>query len=837
MTRILLLLLAVASLSSWGVAAEIDDLRLLYRHGEYGSCLEKVKAAIERGVYGEAWHQLQADAEIALGQYQEALQTLQTGIEKYSWSIRLRWQLLHVAPFAGHADLLDPTNDEIGKLAQASPWRYTDAENLIVLGRWAIEQRGDPKEVRSGFFLRARRNNPLHREPRLALGGLALDKRDFQLAAEVFREAVQQDGEDPDYLFGLAQALQGSEPQQAAELVTKTLEINPHHAEALLWQADRLLEAEKYAEARGVLKTILANNLKHPEALAFLAAIEFIQGNEQQSAEYRTQALSSWDQNPVVDHIIGRECSQKYRFAEGAAAQRKALEFDADYTPAQKQLAEDLLRLGQEEEGWKLADQAATTDAYDVAVYNLITLRDEIEKYTTLEADGLRVRMEPHEARVYGDYVVTLLQEARARLSEKYQVELKEPTLVEIFPHPDDFAVRTFGMPGAGGYLGVCFGNVITANSPASQNTNPVNWESVLWHEYAHVITLNKTHNRMPRWLSEGISVYEERQRNPSWGEKLTPAYRSMILGEDLTPIAELSGAFLSPKSGLHLQFAYYESSLVVEFIIEQYGFEPLLQILDDLGVGITINDAIERHTEAMPDLEQKFRTYAQELAQAYAPGVDWSDPDLAEVIASPSADVIKQWIEANPTNYAGLSSLAQLLVQQEQWTAAEPLLEQIHQLFPGETGSESPTWLLAQACRRVGKPDRERELLLEIADRDDDHALALIRLLEIETERGEWEAVRDHAAKLRGIKPLIRQPYSAMLQACDQLQDDVQAVPALNSLLQLEPEDPADLHFRLARKLVTLDDKMRAKRQVLMSLEYAPRYREALQLLLDLEN
>lgn len=42
--------------------------------------------------------------------------------------------------------------------------------------------------------------------------------------------------------------------------------------------------------------------------------------------------------------------------------------------------------------------------------------------------------------------------------------------------------VRTFGMPDDPGYLGVCFGRVVTANSPAANKASPVNWEAVLWH-------------------------------------------------------------------------------------------------------------------------------------------------------------------------------------------------------------------------------------------------------------------------------------------------------------------------------------------------------------------
>ena len=169
--------------------------------------------------------------------------------------------------------------------------------------------------------------------------------------------------------------------------------------------------------------------------------------------------------------------------------------------------------------------------------------------------------MDAREADLYGERVLELLRKARTTLCEKYDVSLDKPIVIEIFPQQKDFAVRTFGMPGVAGFLGVCFGRVITANSPASQGENPANWEAVLWHEFCHVVTLHKTRNKMPRWLSEGISVYEERQADATWGQSMTPQYREIILSGKMTPVSR-------PQLGLSFAAESAPSAICVLRII-----------------------------------------------------------------------------------------------------------------------------------------------------------------------------------------------------------------------------------------------------------------------------
>ena len=152
--------------------------------------------------------------------------------------------------------------------------------------------------------------------------------------------------------------------------------------------------------------------------------------------------------NPEVDHLIGRKLSQKYRFAEGAATQKQALAIDPDYQPAKIQLCQDLLRLGDETEGWKLAAEIFSKDGYNVVAYNLITLRDRLAGFRTpRRTTGFVVRMEAREADLYGPRVLALLQRARKTLCEKYGVTLQDPVIVEIFPQQKEFAVRTSACP------------------------------------------------------------------------------------------------------------------------------------------------------------------------------------------------------------------------------------------------------------------------------------------------------------------------------------------------------------------------------------------------------
>jgi tetratricopeptide (TPR) repeat protein len=611
--------------------------------------------------------------------------------------------------------------------------------------------------------------------------------------------------------------------------IDAALRQNTNHVSSYLLLAAHLIDAEEYGSASNALAKVLAVNPWQAEAWAYRAVLAHLNNDSAAEAEARATALKYWKTNPRVDHLIGLKLSQKYRFAEGSARQRQALQFDPKYLPAKNQLAQDLLRLGDEQEGWALALEVQESDAYNVEAYNLAALHDSLAKFQTLTNQDFILRMSPHEATIYGADVLQLLQRAKTNLCPKYGMELTQPTIVEVFPDQKDFGVRTFGMPGNPGYLGVCFGSVITANSPASQVGHPANWQAVLYHEFCHVVTLSLTHNKMPRWLSEGISVYEERQANPTWGQAMTPRYREMVLGKDFTPVSELSAAFLTPKSEHHLQFAYYESSLVVEFLVTRFGLESLQKILHDLGEGVEIHQAIAAHTAPMETIEKDFAAFARDRAEKLAPDLDLTKPSASEFTRNEP-----DWMAIRSDNFYVLTRHAKKLLSQKKWEEAKIPLEHLLKLYPANTDTENAYVLLAQAHRHLGETNEERAVLSQLAALDADELDTYLRLMELGSAAQDWPAVAENATRFLAVNPLLAAPYRYLARASEALGHTMEAIHAYRTLLLLDPPDPAEAHFRLARLLYQTGDPG-AKRHVLQALEEAPRFRDAHRLLLQM--
>lgn len=833
--RCVILCAGLLALAAASARAGWEDARDDLIHGKYESAITQADKGLEGYSYQEEWHLIKIKAQMELGRYEKAGETLTQSLRNNYRSLRLRMLGYDVLRHLNQPDEALRRVYEINQIA-SDLLRYRrsggifDPEDFVALGRAAVVLGADPRLVKDNFYDVALQSDEKCRSAYLALGDLALSKNDYQVASETFQRGLKQFEDDPDLLYGLAKAFQPSDQKQMLLLLRKALEQNDRHVPSYLLLADHLINAEQFDAADETLETALKVNPREPKTWAYKAALAHFHNEPDQEKAALDKALETWKSNPAVYHLVGLKLSQRYRFREGADYQRQALLADLDYLPAKIQLAQDLLRLGREQEGWELAQEVYDEDGYNVSAFNLVTLHDSISHFQTLTNEDFIVRMAPLEARLYGDRVLDLLNRAKARLCAKYGFEPTDPVTVEIFPNSKDFGVRTFGMPDNPGYLGVCFGPVITANSPASQAPNPANWEAVLWHEFCHVVTLHLTRNKMLRWLSEGISVYEERLANPTWGQWMNRDYRQLIEKDGLTPVGELSSAFLAPEDNLHLQFAYYESSIVVEYLVEHYGLQNLKKLLVELGEGTEINEAIEMHMAPLKEVEKGFDEFAKNLAKEMAPELDFEKPEDNPFL--PDDVEVLETMYSN--NYWVLRQKAQRLMSEEKWEEAKAPLEKLIELYPKQTERDSAYALMAAVHRQLNEIDEEHEMLEKIVSLVSDAHEALSRLMELDSANEDWLAVTKDAQRYLAINPLKPQPYQYLADASEHTGDDQTAINAYQALLELDPADPAHVHYRLAVLLERAGDPA-AKRHVLQALEEAPRFRDAHKLLLKI--
>src|SRR5262249_1275253 len=256
------------------------------------------------------------------------------------------------------------------------------------------------------------------------------------------------------------------------------------------------------------------------EAYSLLATIEYVQGHTDKFNQNVQKVLQINPQYNELYYILAENSVSLRLYKEAVGFAREALKLNPRDFKSENLMGMNLLRIGDEKEGRAALDRAWAGDKYNPWTKNSLTLLDSWTNFDRLESPHFQIKLHKKESAALKPYVVDLLEKAYKDLSAKYQFTPEGPLTFEMYPDHPDFEVRTLGLTGLGA-LGVCFGKVFVMDSPTSRKPDTFNWGGTLWHEFTHVITLQMTDHKIPRWFSEGLSVYEERRGFPGWGDDL----------------------------------------------------------------------------------------------------------------------------------------------------------------------------------------------------------------------------------------------------------------------------------------------------------------------------
>lgn len=678
----------------------------------------------------------------------------------------------------------------------------------------------------------------------LPWGELFLEKYNDGEAASVFSEALQQNPTCLPALLGLARAQAANNLSAALEKTQEILAQNPQSPAARTQVAELLLAANQETEAAGHVTKVLQSFPQFGSALALKAVLADRKQEAAEVTQIIAQAAALNPKDPFVLIRLAEDAARRYLFKESVQYYRRAVELDAENWTAVAGLGTSLSRLGQDQEAKRLLEIAYKHDPFNVPTVNLLNLFDEYVKYDTIRTAHFLIRLHRDDRPIIGAEAAALCEAAYQAMAPRYRATPALPITVEIFPKHDDFAVRCFGLPGAQYFLGICFGPLVTMNSPRARDRGDFNWQETLWHEIAHVMHLELTNNRIPRSFAEGLAVYEAAQARSEWGMNMELAMIRALRGDYVFSLGDLDEGFTRRPELVSL--AYYQASQIVEYLAQRYGFEKVLALLPHFKQGKKTEEAIKLvFQQTSAEFDQNFRLFLREKfqperVQTELQAAKSSGKIIGKLFGQqrntpPAKDgeALRALAENEPNNYFAALLYGKYLAENKQAGEAEKYLKQAKALLPAHVGQDNPYLVLADLYWQQG---RQAEAVAELEFLTSHNGEALEAALKLT----DWQLARkDSANAARALaRALAIYPYDLKRQRqlgelYLALRQPAKALPAFAAVLGMQPPDRASAYCALAEAYLHLGKRDLARKHARLALEIAADYERAQEILL----
>ena len=653
-------------------------------------------------------------------------------------------------------------------------------------------------------------------------GLLYLETHQVSDAEALFREALLYNDAFLPAQLGLAKALSEGFEGRARELLVDITNNHPDNVQALVLRARIELELQELDTARGLLNRAMSliteQGLPPLEIFALYAGADLL--DKKPIQPWVDKALAINPQYGDVYAIPAHFYIITYRYREAVELYQAAVNVDPNLASAHRDLGINLLRINNLFAARYHLQEAFAIDAFDARTVNTLRLLDAVDDMRISVVDvsapddpetiigRVLIRLDREDADALEPYVIDLSTRAVQVFTERYDFQLQRPMVVELYHDHDDFGVRTVSTPGIG-LLGVTFGYLTAMDSPKARASGDFHWGSTLWHEIAHVFTLEATNHQLPRWFSEGLSVYEEWNTGPLPNRELPVDTLTAFSAGQFLPIAELDNGFVRPTYQGQVHVSYMQAGLICDFISARWGHQALVSLLKSFAAGEDTDEALQKAIELSPEA---FDTAFRESVQA----------QYGELSAS----------------LDGYRAAVQQLVQARDmadWISVEALARDLIRRYPERVTGGNGYEVLAEAQRAQGDEDAALETLIEWHARgghDPDTLQTLAADLTAAERSDEAIAVLE---SLNWVMPYVSDEHGQLGNYYLAKGDARRAIREFDALLAMREDDPAQAYLGKARAALLLDDKSVARRQVLNALENAPFFRPAQKLLLEL--
>ena len=656
-------------------------------------------------------------------------------------------------------------------------------------------------------------------------GALYTDTYQNQEALNLYTEALQLDPDNAYAKLGAAEILLGSGEMNALEQFTTLIENEDLpagvRAKANIVLARAALQRNELEQADTLLDS--AAQLAGDDETLMLANYAMRAGRAVRSRENPDEWIArALDINPAYGDAYAIPAyfyMITFLYDETGEYYQRAVDIQPDHWEAHLSLAANHLRQNRPTTAREHYELAYAGDPFSPELVNSLRLLDYYDTFSVTNypehsspeqtreqlVPDLSLRLDSEEKDVLAPYASRLALKALETFTDRYGFKLKQTAAIEIYPNHDDFIVRALGMPGTA-LLGVAFGYVVAMDSPNAQAGEDYHWGTTLWHEVAHIFTLEASEHNIPRWFSEGVSVFEEWNTGPIKTVRIPLHVLESLQTQEFLPVANLDSGFVQPQYQNQVIVSYMQAGLICEFVRRNFGFSKLVDMLNAYGDGSNTSEVIEQVLGLSPD---EF------------------DTQFSEFFTAEFGKQIEQLDEWNAVRTRAAKALSD-----ELWDTALEAAEEAIVMMPSYVEVSSPYLIKAKALAGQENTDAQMATLETFWRNGGYEASALFSLAKYLQE----QARLDDAIEVLQSQVLVA-PFDLELHFLlgDILLEREQAREALTEYqvaLALNPLDIAAAHYRIGSALFQLGDLEESRSYVLTALDAAPHYRPAQNLL-----
>lgn len=484
-------------------------------------------------------------------------------------------------------------------------------------------------------------------------GEVALAGSAARRPADLYREALELAPGHPASLLGMY-ALHDlnwrRSSRSARSWIVELTQSQRNHVEGLVTLTRDQLQNGEFKGARATLGRLFELAEPRRDVQALRATLDWVT-DEVEAADARFAALAEsapWDSEPEL--LAGEMLISLYRFGDALGFLESAVERAPGDWRAWRALGEARSNTGDEVGGLAALGRAkdAAEGRQDAWRNNLTLVLEKMDRrWIEIEGPGrLTYALPPEGHELLERVLAPFYFESRADLASRYGLT-PGPVRIEVFDKHADFSVRSTGFEGFPA-LGVCFGAVVTALSPLCEIRGNFSWAETSYHEFSHVVHLELTRNRCPRWITEGLATWEEERQNPAWTRNMRRELIDCLATDTVIGVRDLNRAFRGPR----IIWAYYQGGLMCELLIDRYGFPAMVDFLEAFNDGLELDAALDRSYGLTPEqLDADFLAFLRDYT-ADLHVEPQHDPAALAVQAftlpkSPPDQGVEEWVSA----------------------------------------------------------------------------------------------------------------------------------------------------------------------------------------------